>query len=139
MKDFSNSKPSHPEMNGRLHGKLVVIVGDFSDKSHYLATSLAERGANIALVCEQETPPTRMAQVQSDVEERGKECLLLTGDVSSTAFAEDVVHQVMDRFGRMDVFVHLSAPTKPQGEDTESLVVNPAVMSTALPYLVAHS
>lgn len=127
--------PSHQDysLHSNLQGKSVVIVGDCNEKGRFLATSLAERGAHIALFCNWEVSAARMDQVKTAVAARGQQCLTFRGDLSSKNFAQYAVAQVVKRYGRIDVFIHLSSSLGVESE--EQLIVNAEIMRTTLPGL----
>jgi NAD(P)-dependent dehydrogenase (short-subunit alcohol dehydrogenase family) len=131
----NKATPEHRDypLHNHLQGKSVVIVGDCNDKGRFLATSLAERGANIALFCNWEASLASIDQFKTAVAARGQQCLMLRGDLSSKTFAEYAVAQVLKRYGRIDVFIHLSTSLGVVSE--EQLVVNAEIMRATLPGL----
>ena len=50
-----------------------------------------------------------MQKVQQVVEEAGRQCILLPGDLTSEAQCKSVVQQTVDKFGRIDVLVNNAA------------------------------
>lgn len=95
--------PRYPG-SGRLEGKVALITGADSGIGRAVAALFAREGADIAFVylCEDEDAEKTV----SIIEDEGREALAIRGDLGSKAFCEDVVEQVVERFGRLDVLVN---------------------------------
>jgi NAD(P)-dependent dehydrogenase (short-subunit alcohol dehydrogenase family) len=102
-----------------LQGKVALIIGGATDKVQSLAVAFAERGINLALVYFNQDHG-RAAQIKREVEQRDQQCMLIPGydpeKGEDRQFAEAVVLQLLQRFGRLDIFINLSARTFPLGE-----------------------
>lgn len=113
-------KRAQPERKKvELQGKVALIVGGATDKVQSLAVAFAERGINLALVYFNQDH-ARAAQIKQEVEQRQQECMLIPGheqnDGANMQFAEAVVLQLLERFGRLDIFINLSTHAFPLGE-----------------------
>ncbi|MDT8307590.1 MAG: hypothetical protein RRC07_16780 [Anaerolineae bacterium] len=105
--------------NVELQGKVALIVGGATDKTQSLAVAFAERGIDLALVYFNQDH-ARAAQIKKEVEKREQQCMLIPGheekDGADMYFAEAVVLQLLERFGRLDIFINLSTHAFPLGE-----------------------
>jgi NAD(P)-dependent dehydrogenase (short-subunit alcohol dehydrogenase family) len=102
-----------------LHGKVALIVGGATEKGQSLAVAFAERGVDVALVYFNEDH-ARAAQIKREVEQRQQACMLVAGrdrdEDADTAFAGEVMLQILQRFGRLDIFINLSSRAFPLGD-----------------------
>ena len=93
--------------SGKLEGKVVLVTGGDSGIGRSVAVLCAREGAEVAVVYlseHEDAEETRLA-----VADEGKECLLISGDISEAAFCEDAVRQVVEKFGKLDVLVNNAA------------------------------
>lgn len=101
-----------------LHGKVALIIGGATERGQSLAVAFAERGIHVALVYLNQDH-ARAAQIKEEVEQRAQQCLLVAGDERDADvdehFAQDVMMQILQRFGRLDIFINLSAHRFPLG------------------------
>ena len=103
--------------NGRLKDKVAIITGGDSGIGRACAVLFAREGAQVALVYLEETED---AAITADaVKREGKEALLLRGDVADKTFCDNVVGQVIEQFGKLDVVVNNAAEQHPQKELTD--------------------
>lgn len=102
-----------------LRGKVALIIGGATERGQSLAVAFAERGINVALVYLNQDH-ARAAQIKDEVEQRDQQCLLVAGDEHDADvdehFAQDVMLQILQRFGRLDIFINLSAHRFPLGD-----------------------
>jgi NAD(P)-dependent dehydrogenase (short-subunit alcohol dehydrogenase family) len=95
------------EGSGKLEGKVALITGGDSGIGRSVAVLYAREGADVAIVYlseHEDAEETRLA-----VADEGKECLLISGDISDAAFCKTAIQQVVDKFGRLDVLVNNAA------------------------------
>ena len=93
--------------SGKLEGRVAIVTGGDSGIGRAAAVLLAREGADVAVVylCEHEdAQATRRA-----VEEEGRRCLLVAGDVRDPQFCRDAVQHTLDELGRLDVLVNNAA------------------------------
>ena len=93
---------------GKLEGKVALITGGDSGIGRATAVLFAREGADVAIVylAEEQDDAEETAAV---VQEAGKECLLIPGDVTESGFAKHAVESTVDRFGRLDILVNNAA------------------------------
>jgi NAD(P)-dependent dehydrogenase (short-subunit alcohol dehydrogenase family) len=94
--------------SGKLAGKVALITGGDSGIGRAVAVLYAREGANVAIVylkAEQQDAK----ETKSAVEGEGARCLLLPGDVRSSAFCDRAVQRTVEEFGRLDLLVNNAA------------------------------
>lgn len=102
--------PRSRRMN-KLQGKVALIIGDDVEFARSLAIGLAEKGVDIVLV----GPSESVIPVKEGVEQFGRRLLWIPPD--KRLFAANIIQQIMETFGRLDIFVDYSTPTvKPKQE-----------------------
>ncbi len=104
--------------SGRLEGKVALITGGDSGIGRAVAVAFAKEGASVAISYFDETGDAE--KTQHVVEELGRPCLLLPGDISSEPHCQALVDQTVARFGRLDVLVNNAAVQFPQ-ESVENI------------------
>lgn len=93
---------------GRLAGKVALITGGDSGIGRAVAVLYAREGADVAIVYTK--PEQRDAdETQSVIENEGGRCLLIPGDVRSSAFCNRAVDHTIAELGRLDVLVNNAA------------------------------
>jgi NAD(P)-dependent dehydrogenase (short-subunit alcohol dehydrogenase family) len=81
----------------KLSNKIVLVTGGTSGIGLEAAKLFREEGANVIIVGQ------NPARLQSAVAELGDKVTALRGDVSKPADIENVVNQIREKFGRIDV------------------------------------
>lgn len=92
----------------KLKGKAALITGGDSGIGRSVAVLYAREGADVAIVylpAEQ----SDAEETKKAVEEEGRKCLLLPGDVQDAKFCKDAVEKTVAEFGRLDVLVNNAA------------------------------
>jgi NAD(P)-dependent dehydrogenase (short-subunit alcohol dehydrogenase family) len=92
----------------KLEDRVALITGGDSGIGRAVAVLYAREGADVAIVYlpeeQQDAEETRQA-----VEEEGRQCLLIAGDVTDSSFCRDAVEQTVEEFGRLDILVNNAA------------------------------
>ncbi|MFN4062262.1 MAG: SDR family oxidoreductase [Paracoccus hibiscisoli] len=103
--------PDHGEDSwkgaGRLDGRVALITGGDSGIGRAVAIAYAREGADLALVCLNEDED--MADTARLVRDAGRECLVITTDLSVADNCRDVIARTVERFGRIDILVNNAA------------------------------
>ena len=91
----------------RLAGKKTLITGADSGIGRAVALAFAREGADVAVSYLSEDEDAR--ETQRLVEDCGRECLLLPGDLADPEHCRQLVAKTVDAFGRIDVLVNNAA------------------------------
>lgn len=106
-----NPKPiyDYPEKkgSGKLDGKVALITGADSGIGKAVAILFAKEGADVAVVYLNEHEDAN--ETKTVIEEYGKKCLLIPGDISKEDFCKDAVEKTVKEFGKLDVLVNNAA------------------------------
>lgn len=100
---------------GKLEGKVAIITGADSGIGRAVAVHFAREGAKVAMLylsVEKEGQDAR--QTEQEIANAGGEVLCLAGDLGQAAFCEQVVQQVVGKWGRIDVLVNNGGEQHPQ-------------------------
>ncbi|MES1242180.1 MAG: SDR family oxidoreductase [Acidobacteriota bacterium] len=93
---------------GKLEGKVALVTGGDSGIGRAVAYLYAREGADVAIVHlpeeQQDADVTRQA-----IEEEGRRCLDLAGDLTDPQFCRDVVERTVRELGRLDILVSNAA------------------------------
>src|SRR3954462_7272007 len=104
-------RPDHGEESyrgsGKLTGKAAVITGADSGIGRAVAIAFAREGADVLIAYLSEHEDAR--ETARYVEEAGRKCVLVAGDLSDRAHAKTVIPQAVEAFGKVDVLVNNAA------------------------------
>lgn len=93
--------------SGKLKDKVAVITGGDSGQGRAIAVAYAKEGADIVIVYLNEHDDA--AETKRHVEQKGRRCLTLAGDIGDETFCKHVVAQTIEHFGKLDVLVNNAA------------------------------
>ncbi|MGK9128363.1 SDR family oxidoreductase [Olivibacter sp. SA151] len=97
---------------GKLEGKVALITGGDSGIGRSVAVHYAKEGADVAIVyLDEDVDAEKTKQL---VEEAGRKCLLIRGDVKDSQFCKDAVKQTVAHFGKLNVLVNNAGMQFPQ-------------------------
>lgn len=108
----------------KLSGKVAVITGGDSGIGRSVSVYFAREGADITIVylnSHRDAEETR-----SMVEEEGKRCLLIAGDISDEEFCKIAIDETLRTYSRLDILVNNAAQQKPKkqiGEITKKQLI----------------
>ncbi|HSK40299.1 MAG TPA: SDR family oxidoreductase [Arenibaculum sp.] len=97
--------------SGKLEGKSALITGGDSGIGRSVAILFAREGADVAIVYLEEDEDAN--ETRRLVEQEGRRCLALRGDVADASFCEQAVAQTVGQFGKLDVLVNNAAEQHP--------------------------
>jgi 3-oxoacyl-[acyl-carrier protein] reductase len=91
-------------LNINLHGKTVVITGATGELGRVISRTLADCGANIAIVYH--CAADRAATLSADLRARGVRCIAIQSDVTSEASILAMRDQVIRELGDADIIIN---------------------------------
>jgi NAD(P)-dependent dehydrogenase (short-subunit alcohol dehydrogenase family) len=97
---------------GKLHGKVALITGGDSGIGRAVAVSFAREGADIIVLYLDEHQDAK--ETTRLVEQEGRRCMTMAGDVGTKTFCTDSVAKAFDEFGQLDILVNNAAEQHPQ-------------------------
>jgi NAD(P)-dependent dehydrogenase (short-subunit alcohol dehydrogenase family) len=104
-------KPDHGEESyrgsGRLAGKKAVITGGDSGIGRAVAIAFAREGADVLISYLNEHDDAK--DTARYVEEAGRTCVLVAGDLSDRAHVKTIIPKAVEEFGRVDILVNNAA------------------------------
>jgi len=112
MKPPPKSQDDKQRGSGKLDGKVAVITGGDSGIGRAVAILFAKEGADVAVSYLNEHKDAE--ETKRLVEEHGRRCLLLPGDIGSEPHCRSIVTSTAREFGRIDVLVNNAAEQHPQ-------------------------
>ncbi|MEB2515830.1 SDR family oxidoreductase [Pseudomonas sp. YuFO20] len=93
--------------SGRLNGKIALITGGDSGIGRAVAIAFAREGADVAVAYLDEQEDAE--ETARWVEQAGRQCLLLPGDLAHKVHCQALVEKTVERFGRIDILVNNAA------------------------------
>jgi NAD(P)-dependent dehydrogenase (short-subunit alcohol dehydrogenase family) len=97
---------------GKLEGRAALVSGGDSGIGRAVAIGLAKEGADVAILYLDEHEDANATR--GLVEESGRRCFALAGDLGDEGFCRDAVAKVLETFGRLDLLVNNAAEQHPQ-------------------------
>lgn len=108
---FENEMEPTPDFTGnlagkaeRLPGKKALVTGGDSGIGRAVSVAFAKEGADVAIVYLDEHEDAE--KTKKFVEDEGRKCLLIAGDIGEESFCKEAVQKVVDEFGGLDVLVN---------------------------------
>ena len=95
------------EGHGRLKDKVAIITGGDSGIGRAVAIAYAREGADVVVSYLSEQADAE--ETRRWVEQAGRRCLLIPGDISDPAHCRSVVEHTVAQFGRVDILVNNAA------------------------------
>ncbi len=89
-----------------LDGKVALVTGGSQGLGKGMALALAEAGANVAVAARSED---KLAETAGEIENRGRRALAVPADLSDLDAAFQVVDEVAEELGRLDILVTSAA------------------------------
>lgn len=96
----------------KLNGKVAIITGGDSGIGRAVSILFAKQGCDIAIVYLNETGDAELTK--QIIDNYGRKCILIQGDLRKEAFSKEVVDQVLKELGKIDILVNNCAVQFPQ-------------------------
>jgi NAD(P)-dependent dehydrogenase (short-subunit alcohol dehydrogenase family) len=97
---------------GKLNGKVALITGGDSGIGRAVAIAFAREGADVAIAYLDEKKDAE--ETQHLVEQEGRRCLAIPGDVGSHEHCMETVRAVLHDLGQLDILINNAAEQHPQ-------------------------
>ncbi|TDF99557.1 SDR family oxidoreductase [Paenibacillus piri] len=97
---------------GKLKDKVAIITGGDSGIGRAVAVTYAKEGADVVIVYLNEHRDAEDTKRQ--VEEEGRKCVTVAGDLGSESFCRQVVEETVKQFGKLDILVNNAGEQHPQ-------------------------
>jgi NAD(P)-dependent dehydrogenase (short-subunit alcohol dehydrogenase family) len=95
-----------------LQGKVALITGGDSGIGHAVAVAFAKEGADVAIVYHDAHEDAQ--KVKREVEQQGRKCITISGDVGDESFCQQAVQQTVRELGKLSILVNNAAEQHPQ-------------------------
>ena len=112
MKPRPRAEGEQHRGSGKLREKVALITGGDSGIGRAVTIAFAKEGADMAIVYLEEHKDAN--ETRRLVEEEGRKCLLIAGDVGQEKFYRRAVEETLKEFGKIDVLVNNAAEQHPQ-------------------------
>ena len=96
----------------KLQGKAALITGGDSGIGRAVAVFFAKEGADVAISYLNEEEDEQ--ETKRLVEEQGRRCVTIAGDIGDEAHCPRVVEQTVSELGKLDILVNNAAEQHPQ-------------------------
>jgi NAD(P)-dependent dehydrogenase (short-subunit alcohol dehydrogenase family) len=113
-----------PEFNGnnihfseKLKNKVALITGGDSGIGRAISLAFAKEGCNVCIIYLNEDKDAN--ETNKLIEETGRQCLLIRGDITDEKFCKDSVKKIHKYFKRLDILVNNAAVQFPEDSITK--------------------
>ncbi|WP_127586431.1 SDR family oxidoreductase [Paenibacillus koleovorans] len=111
LESLMNPRPVYENPNykasGKLLDKVAIITGGDSGQGRAIAVAFASEGADVVIVYLNEDADA--AETRQAVQQKGRRCLTIAGDIGGEPFCHHVVQQTIEQLGRLDILVNNAA------------------------------
>lgn len=104
MKPLSVFDNPNYKGSGKLKDKVIIVTGGDSGLGRAASVAFVKEGAKVVIVYLNETRDA--LDTKRYLESLGGECLLIKGDISKHSTCKQVVKEVIDKYGKIDVLVN---------------------------------
>ncbi len=98
--------------SGKLKNKVALITGGDSGIGRSVGVLFAKEGADIVISYLNEHKDAKITKKL--VEEQGRDCILIPGDIGDEKFCQKLISETIKRFKKLDILVNNAAEQHPQ-------------------------
>ena len=99
--------------SGKLQDKVALITGGDSGIGRSAAVHFAREGADVAIVYLDEQEDKDAQEAKRLIEQEGRKCLTLRGNLQDKNFAQECVEKTYSEFGKLDILVNNASEQHP--------------------------
>lgn len=111
-----NPKPVTEDISylasAKLCGKVAIVSGGDSGIGRAVSIAYAKEGADLVIIYLNEHEDANDTKVH--IEQLGRRCILIAGDIGEETFCQNVVQQTLQVFGKLDILVNNAGEQHPQ-------------------------
>lgn len=111
IESLMNPRPAFDNPNykasGKLKDKVAIVTGGDSGQGRAISVAFAKEGADVVIVYLNEHSDAE--ETKQVVEQKGRRCLAISGDIGIESFCQQVVDQTIKEFGKLDILVNNAA------------------------------
>jgi NAD(P)-dependent dehydrogenase (short-subunit alcohol dehydrogenase family) len=107
MAPRSESSVAEYKGSNKLQSKAAIITGGDSGIGRAVAIAFAKEGADVVVAYLEEDKDAN--ETKAKIEECGRQCVLVKGDVGDEKFCAEVVAKAISTFGHLDIVVNNAA------------------------------
>lgn len=105
-------EPKAYKAAGKLLGKAALVTGGDSGIGRAVAVMFAKEGADVVISYLNEHEDAN--ETKRQVEQEGRKCILVAGDIGVEAFCQDLINKTVDGLGKLDILINNAAEQHPQ-------------------------
>lgn len=105
-------EPANYKAADKLLGKVALITGGDSGIGRAVAVLFAKEGADVVISYLNEHSDAE--ETKRQVEQEGRKCVLISGDIGVEAFCQDLINQTVNDLGKLDILINNAAEQHPQ-------------------------
>src|SRR5690606_26600734 len=109
MKPLADHGEKSYKGTGKLADRKVILTGGDSGIGKAVAIAFAREGADLVLCYLDDIEDDDAQDTRKYVEEAGRTCILVKGDITSEAHCKSIVEKAVQAFGRIDILVNNAA------------------------------
>lgn len=94
-------------INGKLKNKVAVITGGDSGIGKAAAIALANEGADIAIIYNNENEDAE--ETKKEIEKIGRKCVLIAGDIKIKDFCNKAIEKVISSLSKINILINNAA------------------------------
>jgi NAD(P)-dependent dehydrogenase (short-subunit alcohol dehydrogenase family) len=114
MKPLPKFESANYKAAGKLQGKAALITGGDSGIGRAVAVLFAKEGADVVISYLNEQSDAE--ETKRRVEQEGRKCILIPGDIGVETFCKDLIKQTVDGLGKLDILINNAAEQHPQAK-----------------------